>query len=54
MILRLIKKENIIRNAIIKTKNGASNINENIAIVTTNIELKICFTFVFIALIYGI
>jgi len=53
MILRRMKKENAIINITINTKKGASNMNENTAIVTINIELKICFTFVFIAFIYG-
>ncbi len=52
MILRLIIKENIIRNTTINTKKGASSINENIAIVTTNIELKICLHLCSFSLIY--
>jgi len=56
MIFLLTKKENITKHIIKKKNKGSKKTNENmienIAIVMASIELKICFTFVFIAFIY--
>nr|MCX3323612.1 hypothetical protein [Bacillus paranthracis] len=52
IIFLRIKNEETIRKIIKKTNKGAKMINDNIAIAIRVSEVKICFTLLFIALLY--